>query len=59
MLHTKPVHKVSVVLKHRVAITSIEIIIHQPVANHDVLRVYVFILLLQLQQCLQYQYPCR
>ena len=58
MLHAEPIHKVSVVIKHRVAIASIEIIIHQPIANHDVLRVNAFILLLQLQQCLQYQYPC-
>ena len=50
MLHTESIHQISVVIIDRVAIASIVVIVHQTIANHDVVRTDHLVLLLQLQQ---------
>ena len=50
MFHTEPIHSVLVVVVGRVAVASIEVVVHQTVANHDVVRVQGVVLLPQPQQ---------
>ena len=50
MFHAEPVHCVLVVLVCWVPVASIEVVVHQTVANHDVVRVQGVVLLPQPQQ---------
>ena len=49
MLHAETIHKMPIVLKDRVAIASIEVIVHQTIANHNVVRIDPLVLLVELQ----------
>ena len=53
MLHAEAIYKMPVIIIHRVAITSIEIIIHQSIANHNVVRIDVLVLLVELKESLR------
>ena len=45
MLHAEPVHGVLVIIVGGIAMTRIEVVVHQPIANHDVARVQTVSLL--------------
>ena len=36
VLHAEPVHGVLVIIVGGIAMTRIEVVVHQPIANHDV-----------------------
>ena len=50
MFHTESVNCILVVVICWVPVASIEVVVHQPVANHDVVRVQGLVLLPQPQQ---------
>ena len=50
MFHTEPVYCVLVVVVCWVPVASIEVVVHQTVTNHDVVRVQGVVLLPQPQQ---------